>query len=112
MSRLTLDDHFIDIGDWQQSTFNHKGPKPVLYHMIEEIQDELLGGDPCDIDEWADLFILWAGGVRNAGHSLQSISHRIDAKMTVNRARTWNEPDHNGVVRHVKLEELNAARTS
>lgn len=52
--------------------------------------------------EFADCFILLFGADHSYGMSYEDIKECINAKMHVNKMRSWGQPDKNGVVNHIK----------
>lgn len=76
---------FDDIGVWSQATFapdSERGPIGPLKHMVKEIEGELLGEgqDPTNIDEFADVLILYYDAARRAGAKREAISALFDLK--------------------------------
>ena len=81
-------EQFASVGEWSQATFGtdaERGPIGPLKHLVMEVLIELLGfprsavveflagvkdfADATDIQEHADVFILWCDASRRAGHT-------------------------------------------
>lgn len=88
-----------DIGAFTDKTFGKSTPQAKLHHLAEEVQELL--AEPEDHMEWADCFILLLDAANKAGLSMDDVYEAIEAKMEINKSRTWGEPDENGVVKHV-----------
>lgn len=105
---------FDDILSFNFTTF---GPgmktEGILRHLEKEI-DEIRRA-PDDIVEWADAFILLAAGAQRRGFTLTQIVRTMEAKMRVNRARSWppiSEQSDDEPVLHVKGPETVTYRES
>lgn len=91
------------IAAWGSATFPNGTVHGVAAHMGEEV-DELFystrdGNAENAKDEVADIVILAIQYASVAGFNLYEA---IEAKMARNRLRSWQKPDANGVVRHVR----------
>jgi hypothetical protein len=103
----SLDELFIKAAAFHRHTFPTATPRSVMLHLLEEVRDEILASEDglYDVEEYADVFILLAGGVTEIDHSLLSFREAVDKKIAKNAARTWREPDENGIVRHASEGE-------
>lgn len=86
-----------EIHDWQAVTFPRATPASVVEHLRREVAE--LVDDPTDTSELADCYFLLVGLAYELGVDLTTVVAR---KLAVNRARTWGEPDDQGVVEHVR----------
>jgi hypothetical protein len=80
----------IDQNDWSQSRFGTpevKGPIGPLRHMEKEVVEAI--NEPGDIEEYADLLILWLDATWRAGFTLEQVIQAAHNKMKVNREREW-----------------------
>jgi NTP pyrophosphatase (non-canonical NTP hydrolase) len=96
---------FNNITAWQKQTFGQATPLSKLEHLKEEIEElyvELLKNSPDKRLEFADCFFLLFGAAAADGMTYQDICKAIEEKYNINKARTWGEPDKNGVVKHIK----------
>ncbi len=105
MSSLQSNDKWQDLQDdiaaFTDRTFGHQEtPVPKLHHLREEVGE--LIEEPTDHLEWADCMILLIDAAAKGGYSMDDLYGFIQEKMDINKARTWGEPDENGVMRHVK----------
>lgn len=89
-----------DIGAFTDVTFPKSTPRSKALHLSEEAQEA--AADPADISEWADCMILLLDGARKAGFDTAKLYDAVLAKMEVNKKRTWQAPDEDGVARHIK----------
>ncbi len=83
---------------WQANTFPKATPHSVATHLLEEAHE--LHDYPTDVEEIADVFMLCIGAARVNRVSLVDV---VSAKLEKNKARTWGEPDADGVVKHVAV---------
>jgi hypothetical protein len=90
----TLEDLQRRHGEWAQRTFPHQTAGGILKHLEEEVREL---GDGFEPDEAADCLLLLLGLAHLRGFNLWEAAV---AKHYTNRARTWGEPDGNGVVHH------------
>jgi hypothetical protein len=101
-----------DQAEWSRFVFgpdNVRGPVGPLKHMVKEIEKELLIHPDClkDIEEWADLLILWLDARRRAGFSLIEIIRAAQDKMKKNRTREWPPFDQtkvNEAIEHIRKD--------
>jgi NTP pyrophosphatase (non-canonical NTP hydrolase) len=93
-----------ELGQWADATFGFRTPESLLNHLIEEVGEvrEAL----TDESEWADCLTLLIDSYRLAtGHTTNDLLDACFAKIEVNKKRTWNAPDENGISRHIKENE-------
>jgi len=100
---------FTDVTDWQEATFKEIKTMPLLRHLGQETEEVIVSILMNDTDkrlEFADCFILLMGAAKADGMSYEDICSAIKEKLEINKKRTWGEPDSNGVINHVKEEEV------
>lgn len=83
---------------FQLSRFPGQSLAGKIKHLKKEA-DEVLA-DPADVIEHADCLILILGIAKLSGHTVEELLAAANAKMTINEARDWHPPDHDGVYRH------------
>lgn len=71
----------------------------ALHHLKLEVQE--LIENPDDEMEWADCMLLLMDGARRKGYTLEQIFDFCQAKLEINKKRTW-EKTENGVYLHKK----------
>lgn len=103
----TLSSILSDVFEWQDKTFPAADPLSKLHHLKEEVEELIFAvfHEYCQRDierEFADCFLLLFGAADKSGLSLKDINRIMLEKMEINKARSWGEPDKNGVVKHVK----------
>jgi len=86
------------VHDWQKVTFPHSSVDSKLHHMMDEIEE--VREKPYDLFEWADLLILLMGAAKLEGFTMEDLLVGCEAKLIINKRRTWGEPDERGVVNH------------
>lgn len=86
-----------EINEWQAQVFKKATADSAARHLLREAKE--LVEEPENGEEMADIFLLLAGVAYLSGVDLES---EIEKKMAINRARTWREPDAEGVVEHVE----------
>lgn len=89
-----------EIGLFTDKTFPVSTAKSKALHLAEEAREA--AEDPSDILEWADCVILLLDGARKAGYTTGDLYHAVCRKMDINRKRTWQPPDDDGIARHAK----------
>lgn len=100
---------FTDVTDWQGATFKTIDSLGLVYHLeqeLDELKTDILRLNPDKRLEFADCFILLMGAAKADGMSYEDICQAISEKLEINKKRTWGEPDSNGVINHVKEEEI------
>jgi hypothetical protein len=96
----TLDAVAEDILAWQCATFTHRTPHSITKHLLKEAAE--LHAEPTDDEEWADVFFLAVALVQDGTPAApRDLIGALRAKLAKNKARTWGEPDADGVVEHV-----------
>ncbi|NOS86037.1 MAG: DUF550 domain-containing protein [Ignavibacteria bacterium] len=96
---------FNDIVNFQTTTFPNATLNSKLCHLREEMFELY---EACNIkngnveDEFADCFLLLTGAFHKAGFNFSDIERIIRHKLKINKQRKWQEPDTNGVVKHIK----------
>lgn len=95
-----------DIAEWQDKTFPSANSLSKIAHLIEEIvelKNEIIYGNISTVKlEFADCFLLLFGAALKEGISLDEILEAMQNKMNINRYRSWESPDENGIIRHIK----------
>lgn len=93
----SLDLLSIECTEWANATF----PKATQFSRAEHLRREAveLLDDPNNSSEMADVFMLLGHLANHAGVDLAAA---VRTKLEENRQRTWGEPDHDGVVEHVR----------
>lgn len=95
-----------NVRDWQEKTFGNKPARGSLLHLKEEIDElieELDSKNSKKVEsEFADCFILLISALYEAGYSIEDAKLFIMDKLEVVKKRRWENPDENGVYRHVK----------
>jgi hypothetical protein len=83
--------------EFGRRTFPRATTASVAAHLQREALE--LAASPCDPNEIADVVILLAHLAHLAGVDL---TLAVRAKHEINLARTWGQPDSQGVVEHVR----------
>ena len=83
--------------EWQADTFPQRTPHSIATHLLREATE--LQQSPDDPSEIADVFLLLIALANEVGVDL---ARAVNAKLALNKARTWGTPDAHGVVEHVK----------
>jgi NTP pyrophosphatase (non-canonical NTP hydrolase) len=97
---------FKEITQWQRKTFPNQTALSATSHLVEEV-DELLidlieGAKTNARQEIADCFILLCGIADKMDMDYHELMFEVKTKMKINKARQWQAPDENGVIRHKK----------
>jgi len=93
----TLDAALRETVAWGCETFPNADPASCAAHLLREAVE--LCDDPTSAEEMADVVMLLAHTAHHAGVDLAAA---VRAKLKVNRARTWGEPDSDGVIEHLR----------
>jgi hypothetical protein len=94
-----------EIAIWSDNTFGTGRPAAIpLHHLAKEIQE--LIASPEDSMEYADCLILLLDAYRMSGGSADQLIETCYEKLEINRKRKWGKPDRNGVVEHIRGEQL------
>jgi len=102
-------DLFKEVTDWQEATFEVIETQGLLNHLGQEVKEAYYAvryGHNEKHLEFADCFILLMGAAKADGMSYEDICQAISEKLEINKKRVWGEPDSNGVINHVKEEDL------
>jgi hypothetical protein len=95
----------IDQNDWSATQFGMpdvKGPVGPLRHMEKEVREAI--EKPNDIEEYADILILWLDATWRAGFSMEQVIQAAHNKMKVNRERHWQKIiDPNAPCEHERI---------
>ena len=90
------------IGTWQTATFGeNQTVTGIDAHLSRELK-ELLDAptEENEREESADLVVLLMGRATLRGFNLLD---EVEKKFAVLQTRTWGEPDHEGVISHVRF---------
>jgi predicted house-cleaning noncanonical NTP pyrophosphatase (MazG superfamily) len=101
-SSRSLEDLFLEVGQWAVSTFTQATPESWCKHLQKEVAE--LAEDPSDLEEIADCMILLAGLAHKQNYTPQDLRQAIREKLEINKKRVWGKPDKDGVVEHVRDE--------
>lgn len=96
----TLETILDKIFEWSLDVFG-PGPESVkagAKHLLREAQ-ELVESDGTDPMEIADIVIIASNIAKRQGYDLAEI---VSQKFEILKTREWGEPDHEGVIEHVK----------
>ena len=75
-------------------------PEGLLHHLEEELLElQECSGTEAEKVECADMVILLKGYAHLRGFDLDV---EVDKKMDINVERAWQNPDEQGIVRHVE----------
>jgi hypothetical protein len=94
-----------DHAEWSQATFGSDnvrdwtGPLAHLRRELVEIEQQ-----PDDIMEWADALLLLLDASRRAGIHAGTLLGAAEHKLAVNRERTWQPPNVDGSIEHVRTQ--------
>lgn len=86
--------------DWAEKTFPKRTNHSILTHLRRELDE--LEAKPNDVEEWADVMLLFLHGLRERGITPSRLTYAVDIKFEKNRHRDWGTPDEHGVVEHIK----------
>lgn len=85
---------------WSRNTFKDSTMESNLDHLRDELNE--IVENPNDIEEWADVIMLYMNAASFAGHSMDDILVAVNEKLEKNKKRKWGEPDERGVVKHIE----------
>ena len=88
---------------WSQETFGsdaERGPMGALKHLEREAREAQ--ANPTDPMEYADCFLLILDAARRAGIKPMELMKHAQAKMVINKSRTWPRPVDDEPVEHVR----------
>ena len=100
MNRLLqeLQDHIVS---WADRTFGkQRTPESIVAHLKKEVQE--LSEKPYDLEEYADVGILWLNAAAKAGYRLNDLTAAMISKHAENVGRKWGSPDKDGICEHVR----------
>lgn len=86
-----------EIVAWQRKTFPKATSKSIAVHLSREARELL--ANPKSGPEIADVVFLAIAAAAWAGVDLMD---EVRSKFAINLARTWGEPDADGVVEHIE----------
>lgn len=92
-----------DQSEWSQATFGtdaERGPMGALKHLEREAREAQ--ENPTDPAEYADCFLLILDAARRAGIKPIELIKHAQAKMEINKARTWPKPTSDEPVEHIR----------
>lgn len=91
---------------WATETFPAATPRSCLVHLMKELGELGIAerdGDVTAIAEEAADCVLLLMHVTGRFYGID-LSAAVRAKLEVNKARAWSEPDADGVQHHIKRE--------
>jgi NTP pyrophosphatase (non-canonical NTP hydrolase) len=99
-------DFALDLAEWSQRTFGtdkERGPIGALKHLQLEVQETIdaIKHDANWKEELADCFILIIDASRRAGIKPMQLLEAAQAKMKINKTRTYGPPVKDEAVRHL-----------
>lgn len=102
-----LADLIEDQSEWSQATFgrdSERGPIGALKHLEKEaVEAQKAVQFPSDLrEELADCLLLLLDATRRGHFNLDDIVRAAQAKMVVNKQRTWPKPTSDEPVEHVR----------
>jgi hypothetical protein len=92
-----------DQAKWSQETFGSdrdRGPLGALRHLEKEAKEAQ--EDETNINEYADCLLLLLDATRRGGFTLMHLLRAAQAKMEVNKKRSWPKPVSDTPVEHVR----------
>lgn len=101
-----IGDLIRDQAKWSQATFGSdadRGPTGALKHLAKEASESIEAiGTPDYSTELADCFLLLLDAARRGDVTFGEIVEASQAKMIVNKSRTWPKPTSDEPVEHVR----------
>lgn len=100
-------EQFEYITQWQRDTFKKATAESATKHLLSEVIELInaIRSQASELDttyEFADCFLLLFGAASLYGMTYQDICEAIACKMSINKQRTWGEPNEEGYVEHIK----------
>ena len=92
------------MAEWSKNTFKNSSILSNIAHLRDEIDE--IEEFPDNIEEWADVIILYMNAAYLSGHLMNDILVAVHKKFEKNKSRSWGEPDERGVVKHIDEEGL------
>ena len=89
-----------DHAKWAMETFPDETLEEVLKHLNDEISEAQ--GDPNDISEWGDAYLLLMYAAHRVGHKVSDIFKAAKEKHEINKKRTWGGKNEKGIYQHVE----------
>ena len=86
-----------EYADWADETFKQSTMQSRIAHIRRELEE--IEADPYDGSEIADVILLLMHQARSYNIDLMA---DLLAKADEVRTRKWGEPDHEGVVEHIR----------
>jgi hypothetical protein len=103
---------YDDINDWSEAVHGSRedrGPVGALNHLKREAQEAIddwqVADMPGFLNELSDCLILTLNATWRGEFTLDELLTAAHAKMTINRTRKIGQPDHEGVIEHVRSED-------
>ena len=96
----SLDEAIDDVTAWRRRRFPRSTVSSTMKHLKREIAE--LENDPGNPEEIADVLMLLIG-LADLQHI--DLAGALAAKLVVNKARPWGEPDAEGVVEHLRQKK-------
>lgn len=97
---MNWNDFQLEYTKWAMSVFTHATISSKLAHLRSELDE--IEKKPEDIEEWADVMLLYLGAAQLAGHSIGNIFLAAQKKAEKNKKRKWGNPNKEGYVEHVR----------
>lgn len=100
---------FDEVAQWQAETFTSANAFSKACHLKEEVEELISALENDRLHkrlEYADCFLLLYGSAKADGMTYQDICNAVKEKLEICKKRKWGEPDSNGVLKHIKDEEL------
>lgn len=100
-----------EIGFWSDQVFGDVStPVSKLKHLQKEIPELIEAINNQDAEnginqlryEFADCFMLLFDAARKCNLSAEDILKFTEEKLIINKSRTWNKPDKDGIFEHVR----------
>jgi NTP pyrophosphatase (non-canonical NTP hydrolase) len=92
-----------EVGAWAERTFPQATPQSIVAHLRREVEELAasthLGPPEEEEREAGDCLLLLLHLAHKRGYRLLLAAHD---KHAANQARTWGEPDAEGVVQHIR----------
>ena len=100
-----------DIAAWSDEAFGEVStPVAKLKHLQKEIPELIESIEKNDSEELrhelADCFMLLLDCARKCGFTSNDIIDATYTKLEINKSRTWNKPNSDGVFEHVRDSSL------
>ena len=93
----SMDEAIDEVTAWGRRQFPNSTVSSTMAHLKREIAE--LEADPGNPEEIADVLMLIIG-LADLYHI--DLAGALTAKLAINKARPWGEPDSEGVVEHLR----------